>query len=355
MSSLRVESVASLESIGDEWDLLAERSRNVFATREWAQAWWNANADSKELRTAVCRAPGGGVVGILPLVVSTAGRLRLLRFLGYGPADELGPVCDPAHREDVAVALRELLSEELGRASVFLGERMPAGAKWDALLDAKVLVRESSPVLRVETPTWDAYLASKSRNFREQVGRRERRLLKSHDVRYRLTDAAHLQDDLTTLFALHRARWRAAGADAFAGAREAFHRDFAARALARGWLRLWILELDGRPAAAWYGFRFAGAESYYQSGRDPAFESESVGFVLMAHTIREAMEAGIAEYRLLRGGEDYKSRFATHDDEVETVGLAGGLTGRAAILSAAAARRLPPALRRRVVGVIGRP
>ena len=56
-------------------------------------------------------------------------------------------------------------------------------------------------------------------------------------------------------------------------------------ALERGWLRLWVLEADGKAVAAWYGFRFAQIDWYYQSGRDPDWERQSVGFVLLAHTI----------------------------------------------------------------------
>jgi hypothetical protein len=102
--------------------------------------------------------------------------------------------------------------------------------------------------------------ASRSPNLRQQVRRRERRLARAHDLHYRLADdPTPLQRDLDTLFALHTARW---GPRSTFGAREAFHREFATHALAQGWLRLWFLELDGRPRAAWYGFRFGGAESY---------------------------------------------------------------------------------------------
>ena len=90
------------------------------------------------------------------------------------------------------------------------------------------------------------------------------------------------------------ARWP--GSHWFAAA-EAFHRDFAAVALERGWLRLWVIELDGRPAAAWYGFRFEGIDSYYQGGRDPALTRERLGLVLTIHTVREAIADGIEEYR----------------------------------------------------------
>jgi CelD/BcsL family acetyltransferase involved in cellulose biosynthesis len=89
---------------------------------------------------------------------------------------------------------------------------------------------------------------------------------------------------------------------------------------------LWFCELDGVPAACWYGFRFAGIESHFQSGRNPRFEQESPGTVLLVRTIRAALEDGVGEYRFLRGGEAYKDRFATEDPGVETVGY-----GRTAI------------------------
>ena len=119
----------------------------------------------------------------------------------------------------------------------------------------------------------------------------------------------------------------------------AFHREFAAVALAAGWLRLWLLDVDGTTVAAWYGLRFGNAESYYQSGRDPRWDAYAVGFVLLAHTIREAVGDGVREYRFLEGDESYKYRFASEDRGLDTVGV--GLTpqGAGAVRLAVAARR----------------
>ena len=119
-----------------------------------------------------------------------------------------------------------------------------------------------------------------------------------------------------------------------------FHREFARCAFERGWLRLWFLEIDGDPVAAWYGFRFGEAESYYQSGRDPAWDRSSVGLVLLAHTIREAMGDGMREYRLLRGGESYKDRFATADPGLQTVARPRGVLGTVVLGGARFVRRL---------------
>jgi CelD/BcsL family acetyltransferase involved in cellulose biosynthesis len=108
--------------------------------------------------------------------------------------------------------------------------------------------------------------------------------------------------------------------------------------LQRRWLRLWIQELDGAPPAAWYGFRFDGVEAYYQAGRDPSFDRESVGFVLLAHSIRAAFDDGVREYRLLRGDDPYKSRFASADRPLQTVALSSGIRGRAAVAAASSLR-----------------
>jgi CelD/BcsL family acetyltransferase involved in cellulose biosynthesis len=145
-----------------------------------------------------------------------------------------------------------------------------------------------------------------------------------------------MAEDFETLVELHTARWP--GSPWFADA-VGFHRDFVSVALARGWLRLWILELDGRPAAAWLGYRFAGVESYYQAGRDPDLQRERVGLVLLAHTIREAIQDGMSEYRLLRGDESFKYRFATGDPGVETLARPNGALGRLALALRTVRRR----------------
>ena len=56
----------------------------------------------------------------------------------------------------------------------------------------------------------------------------------------------------------------------------------------------------------------------------------------MLHTIREALNDGVDEYRLLRGAEPYKSRFANADAPLETVMLASADVARPPMLGARA-------------------
>jgi CelD/BcsL family acetyltransferase involved in cellulose biosynthesis len=200
-----------------------------------------------------------------------------------------------------------------------------------------------SLVADLRAGSWDEYLAGRSTGLRRQLGRLERRLA-DQGLRYRLTTKPdELMADLDTLFALHRARWQ--GSPWFVSG-ERFHREFAAAALERGWLRLWLMELNGTAVAAWLGYRFAGVESYYQAGRDPAWDKASVGSVLLAHTIRAAFEDEMREYRFLRGGEDYKSRFATSEvGSVVQLVRATSALGRAAswaLAARSALRRVRP-------------
>jgi CelD/BcsL family acetyltransferase involved in cellulose biosynthesis len=330
-----LERAPSLDAVRDEWGRLAERSTNVFATWEWASAWWRHFGRERQALVTSCRTANGEMVALLPLYVWQKAGLRVARLIGHGPADELGPLCAPEDRPAVATAVRRVLEDV--RADIFLGEELPRSEGWSTHLEATVRGTSSSPALPLQWGSWDEFLATRSSNFRQQVRRRER-ALDERGLRFRLCENRdRLERDLDILFALHRDRW--VGGESEFTRLDAFHRDFAVSAFDRGWLRLWFLEVDGTDVAAWYGLRFGGVESYYQAGRDPAWDRFAVGFVLLAHSIREAIADGMEEYRLGRGAERYKSRFTEGDSELETLVLARGLKGRLAIAAAEAIPR----------------
>jgi CelD/BcsL family acetyltransferase involved in cellulose biosynthesis len=316
-----IDVLTDFDSACGRWQELALRSRNIFSTHEWARTWCKHFGDGKRLALTQIRDPDGRTVALLPLHTERHGGVNVLRFLGHGVGDQLGPVCDPA---DLGVAI-DALRVVTGEADLLLAERVPANLG----LDGRLLYQEASPVIAVaDEGDWDAYLRARSSNFRGQVRSRSRRVAREIGLRYRLSDdPARLGADLEALFALHDARWRQA-AGAFAGQRGAFHREFAAVALERGWLRLWIAESRDRPVAAWYGFRFAGDEYYYQSGWDPALARFGVGVAILEHSIREAFAEGVNEYRLLRGDELYKRRYASSDGAVQTIAVPASLVSR---------------------------
>jgi CelD/BcsL family acetyltransferase involved in cellulose biosynthesis len=323
-----------LESARDAWTTLAERTANISSSWEWANTWWRHFGRGRRLSLAAVEARDRGIIAILPLYAEGHHLpIPVTRLVGHGVADQLGPVCHPDDAGTLAWALRSTGS----RRGIFLGERLPGEHDWEHDLGGRVLRSEISPAIALaDEGSWEDYLAARSSNFRQQVRRRARRLSRALEVKFRLVeDPERLDADFDTLVALHEARW-AGRSSAFAGARRAFHRDFAATALNAGWLRLWMAEANGTAVAAWYGFRFAGVESYYQSGRDPAWERHSVGAGLLEHSIREAFVDGMREYRLLRGDEGYKQRYASSSGAVNTVAVPRGGVSRVALAAAVA-------------------
>lgn len=350
MAALTVDG-AAVEPIGDfavareEWSRLARESDNIFSTWEWAETWWRHFGVGGSLALARARVQGE-TVAVLPLYTARRAGLRMARLVGHGVADQLGPVCDRNHFD---LALGALARTH--RADLLVADRLPGGSPVHAL-GGTVLRDEASPVISIsDEGGWEDYLRKRSANFRQQVRRRARSVAKT-GVRFRLvSDHAQLAKAFDDLIRLHEARW-GERSHAFAGARASFHREFAATALDRGWLRLWVAEDDGRAVAAWYGFRFAGVDYFYQSGRDPAWDRHRVGAALLEHTMRDAFADGMREYRLLRGDEAYKQRYASETRTIGTAafarrGVARGLVSVARALSRAQSGR---ALLRRAAG-----
>ena len=300
------------------------------------------------------REQDGSLAAAVALYHAADRPLRVLRFVGHGPGDWLGPIHPPDRPDLGATVLRGALEAEAGQWDVLLAEQVPPAEGLAGALGGVELFAEGCPEVVIDGRAWDDLLAVRSANFRGQVRRRARRLAREHDVSVRLADDPdRLERDLEALYRLHAARWAPEGKDALAP-RAAFHREFAAAALQRGWLRLWLLEADGAPVAAWYGFRYAGEEWYYQAGRDPAWERQAVGFVLLAHTVQAAADDGMRTYRLLRGGEAYKYRWADRDPGLHTFVAGGSAPGRLAVGLLGATGRLPRPASRRVMRLASR-
>jgi CelD/BcsL family acetyltransferase involved in cellulose biosynthesis len=147
--------------------------------------------------------------------------------------------------------------------------------------------------------------------------------------------AETLPEAIALVIAQHNQRWsERGGSDAYhTEALLSFHRDISEIALKNGWLRLYILKLNGQPASSLYGFLYRGVFNFYQSGFDLAFEKHSVGFLTMGCAIQKAISEGAREYDLLHGDESYKSHWTSQKRpigrlEIYPPGLEGGASRR---------------------------
>src|SRR5712691_4936792 len=126
------------------------------------------------------------------------------------------------------------------------------------------------PCPQLDLPTsWDDYLASLSPNRRQILRRKERSLRREHTVTVTDYDGDRLDEGWGHLLALHEQRWEEGGGVFRDPRSERLQRQFARAMAERQQLWLATLDLDGRPAAAWYGFASGETVYFYQGGRDP--------------------------------------------------------------------------------------
>jgi len=84
--------------------------------------------------------------------------------------------------------------------------------------------------------------------------------------------------------------------------------------LREGELRMYATRVDERIVAVFYGFAHAGTVFYYLSGYDPELERLSIGTLLVAHAIEQAVRDGATTFDFLRGAEEYKYSSGAKDE-----------------------------------------
>jgi CelD/BcsL family acetyltransferase involved in cellulose biosynthesis len=356
-------SVARLERVEDEWRRLAERAGVPFLTPEWHRAWLAHHPRSRPL-VGVVRDGDGGVLGVLPLVSTRRGALRVLHFAGDDLGDAFAPLCAEGEsaREIARLVAQAIGAGPRGWDVIVLGF-IDVEVAWhpafaDALggrISAIERRRAECPVIDVAGATWTDYLAGRSRGFRKETRRRRRRLDEDESSRF-IGPGDGDADDLTqTLFRLHDMRWNGRGGSSIdARSSRRTLADFNAAAAVRGWLQLWQLDLDGRPVASELAWRIGGRQTHFQGGFDPDYAPRGVGIVLFAHVVEDGFGSGADSLDLGRGLSAYKMQFATGTREATTLILVrSGHPLRPLIASAMTARRLLKSLPRERLAALG--
>ncbi|MBV8843710.1 MAG: GNAT family N-acetyltransferase [Bryobacterales bacterium] len=322
--------IAPLSNEGElphRWNELLQSSdaNCLFLTWEWINTWWK-HLGGRRKWSVLGVQKDNALTGLAPLCTQPRcfRRGQFLHeavFLGSGlaGADYLDMIIRRGHEDQAC----ELLSQHLvlrktsarwnnlcrGASSAEAVARRMQRKGW-SLVEAAVNV---CPWIPLHGHTWESYLATLGSEHRYAFNRKWKKLNRDFTVRLEgVRDPKDCAAAMDTLIRLHRLRWQTrGGSDAFKSTElMEFHREFAAVALARGWLRLYQLTVNEKPAAALYGFLYERKFYFFQSGLNPDFEKYSVGLILMGLSIRSAIEEGAQEYDLLHGDEVYKRHWA---------------------------------------------
>ena len=319
--------------IREEWmELLAHSSSDcVFLTWEWLHTWWKHLAGGRKLHILVIR-NGADLIAIAPLASPSTKlirltRIRALEFLGTGSvgSDYLDIIARRG-REDEAV---DILVDYLQREKFVLDLKQLAKNRSLALKLAVRLEQQRwsrseigtnvCPFIDLAGQTWKTFQAGLGPKHRYNFHRRLKNLYRDFDATFEcIASEDQRSAALVTLVALHNKRMQERGGSDGLHSSElvGFHEELTRLALAQGWLRLFVLTLNGDKAAALYGFMYGKKFYFYQSGFDPRYSPHSVGLVTMGLAIEAAIEDGAEEFDLLHGDEKYKSLWAKNQRDL---------------------------------------
>lgn len=322
-------------ALRDDWAVLhaACPARTPFNSWEWLFSWWQAYGYGKQLRLLVCRSRGE-LVAVAPLYVATektavGTAVRVLRMLGDGSADSdylgfllhpgfggsaMAQICDLVARDDCwdAATLRELPESSL----------LPEGFGRTAEKHGLLSRLEHGRCGAVDLPkTFDEFLKARQPRFRTKLRSLLKRLEESGLAFETAVAPNQIRARLRSLYALHQARWQAAGVTGVftEKAKRLFYAHFVPRFARRGWLRLYSLRDGDTYLAHQLCFGAEGITYLLQEGFDVSSASESYGQMLRAAVMRHLIENGEVRYDFLGGFSRHKQDWGAA--EAKTVHL----------------------------------
>jgi len=318
---VEVRSVDALGPLKQEWDELLERSERatIYQTWEWNEAWWRAFRKNKRLRLLLAR-ENGTLIGIAPLYVSLhlGTPLRRLAFIGTGAADYMDVIASDCRASEVCDAFVRYLTASRGYDLGDLQQLRPDSCLRELTAErarntpTELLVPQE-PCPYVALPAdWDEYTKRLGKKMRTNISYYERLIARTFEgAETKLAGSDELASGMSALFDLHQKRWNARLLPGVLGGKkvQAFHRTVAERFHARGWLRLHMTRVNNQTVAALYCFKFRNSYAYYLGGFAPELAKYSLGTVLTAHAMRQAISEGCTEFDFLRGNEPYKYRW----------------------------------------------
>jgi CelD/BcsL family acetyltransferase involved in cellulose biosynthesis len=322
-----------------EWNHLLARSSadTIFLTWEWISSWWECYAaPSDTLHIILVRDGAGVLVGILPFYRRIQPWLpskpvKILRFIGDASSDSdyLDLILLRGREQEVLACVWEWLCSKRTSWDVLQLTGIPETSPTCAWLKqnearGETLNRsEYFPCLVTDLPeTWDDYLTSLKPRFRTKIRSTLREINAKYEVRFGTVDAAvDLGARLQDLYDLHAKRWNTRGTDGvFVNpAKRKFYERFTRLFFEQRWLAFDLLELNGRTAACQMCFRYGDTQFLLQEGFDPEFASESVGIVLRAMVLKNAIEQGVRHYDFLAGLGRHKTQWQTREKRCESI------------------------------------
>lgn len=308
--------LTSFHEIKAEWEgvLTSSPVNTVFLTPQWQEVWWDTFGDGKDMAgfyipSSDGPGDGGSIDGLASLTLSG----DTLSFVGNQETVDYNDfMVRPGHESDFYQTLLTSLKDRQWDVMRLdsLVENSPTLTHLPELARQQgysVEIEKEDTASGIELPsTWDEYLAILSKKDRHELRRKFRRLEAVPDWKwYAVTGEEEVMSRLDDFVRLMRQSSQEKD-EYMTEEHLRFFYAMARRMSQIGLLRLYFLELDDKPVATSLCFDYASSRLLYNSGYDLEYGYYSVGLLLNALCLREAIEQEIGYFDFLRGSETYK-------------------------------------------------
>lgn len=315
----------SFQDLQKDWEQLLQFSSTdtLFLHPAWQRVWWETigfNSTLKLLSISI----EGKILGIAPLVQ----RENEISFLGGTDLFDYHDFIIQHDREKQFFQIlmgyldtenwREINLASLPQNSPTLNYLPEIASTWG--WDCKITEEDVSPGIYLPKD-WESYLSILTKKDRHELRRKFRRLYSSvnpyHNACSDPQEIDSCLDDLFNLMRLSHEEKRGF----LTPERETFFRAISKEMAASDHLRLYFMEIDGTKAASVLCFDYKGKRYLYNSGFNPIHSRFSVGLLMKAIALEEAISNGFGYFDFLRGSENYKYDLGGTDTQIYSLSL----------------------------------
>ncbi len=362
-----IERLERLVQLEQPWRELAHTCSCPAALPGWQLAWWRHVAPEGSLLRVVAVFENEDLVGLAPFFVNPGRRVDY-RLLGAGTTHRISPLSVPGREREIAALVARTLAGSSPRPDLVAFEGIDIASPWPQIFVeswpgrfrpwryiASVL---PAPVLELEGG-FEEWLAARSRSFRRQIAQTQRKIEEEQGSVELAREPTAVKLATKAFGDLHFRRWQKRGGSSLETSVIALLEDAAANLVERDEMRLWVVELGGRPLCVSVFLAAGGETLSFNSGFDESRSDLRPGLLAMFAAIEDAFARGERRFDLGGGATSYKLRFTSQDAPICWTGIVPH-TGRyrltrmrlapdqARWLITRIGRRLPSAWRRQI-------
>lgn len=278
---------------------------SIFLSRPWFETLAARGLAADQAMLLACVVDGEKVMAILPLARSAGNTW-------YALSHRYTPFYSLLLAGDDRPAVLDCLVQGLSRLPVDALLLEPVADDDDRLHDLQQAMavagfrfyrrfRLYNWIYRVQGQSYAEYMASRPARLRNTIARKQRKLEREHGYAIRLYCGDEVPRAMADYYTVYDASWKA----------NEQYTDLVDRMVAgfstRGWSRLAVLYVAGRPIAAQLWFVLHGKASIFRLAYDEAWKPWSPGSILSAYLMAYVIDTDkVEEIDFLTGNDAYK-------------------------------------------------